>query len=72
MTNLDFRLFGNLKSVVDLDTQISNRRFQLGVSKEQLHCAKVLSASIDQRSLGPSNRMGSILGTLKTMNRPVF
>lgn len=29
MTTSDFRLFGNFKSVVDLDTQIPHGRFQL-------------------------------------------
>ncbi len=66
MTVSDFRLLGDFKSVVDLDTQVPHGRFQLGVAEPQLHGSKVLSASIDQRGFGPSHRMGPILGTIQT------
>lgn len=47
----DFRLLGDLESIIDFDAKVSYRRFQLGVSEKQLHGAKVLGAPIDQRRL---------------------
>ncbi len=45
----DLRLFGNFECVINLDAEIPHRRLQLGVSKQQLHGAKVLRTSVDQR-----------------------
>ncbi len=66
MTVSDFRLLGDFKSVVDLDTQVPHCRFQLGVAEKQLHGSEVFSASIDQSSFGSSHRMGPILGSIQT------
>ena len=35
----DIRLLGDLKGVIDLDSQIAHRAFKLRVSKEKLHSA---------------------------------
>lgn len=51
----DFRLLGDLESIIDLDAEVPHRRFQLGMSEEQLHSAKVLGAPIDQSRLRPSH-----------------
>ena len=65
MTVSDFRLLGDFKSVVDLDTQVPHGRLQLGVAEQKLHGSEVLGASIDQRRLCPSHRMCPVLGTVK-------
>src|SRR3990167_2602857 len=62
----DLRLLGDFEGVIDLDAQISHCRFELGVTEQQLHGSEVLGASIDQRSLGPSQRMRSIVGTIQS------
>ena len=67
-TTSDFRLFGDFKSVVDLDTQVPHGRLQLGVAEQKLHGSEVLGASIDQRRLCPSHRMCTVLGTVKHAN----
>ena len=37
-----------------------------GMAEQQLYSSEVLGASIDQRRLGPSHRMGPIFGTIQT------
>lgn len=41
ITPSDFRLLGDFKSVVDLDTQVPHGRFQLRVTEKQLHGSEV-------------------------------
>lgn len=66
MTVSDLRLLRDFKSVVDLDTQVPHGRLQFGMAEQQLYSSEVLGASIDQRCLGPSHRMGPIFGTIQT------
>ena len=65
-TTSDFRLLGDLKGVIYLDAKILHGRFQLGVSQEQLHGTQVFGAPIDQRRLGPSHRVGPVVGAVQT------
>ena len=62
----DLCLLRNLQGIIYLYAKVSHRRFQLGVSEQQLHGSKVFCTAIDQRRLGPLHRMGPILGTIQT------
>ena len=66
MANSNFRLLGDFKSIVDLDTQVPHGRFKFGVAKQKLHGSEIFGASIDQCRLGPSHRVGPVLGTIQT------
>ncbi len=48
----DVNLFGNCDSVIDLNAEISDGTFDLGVTKQKLHGTQVPCASIDQGCLG--------------------
>jgi hypothetical protein len=52
---LDLGLLGYLKNVVNLDPQISNRGFELGVAEKKLHRPKVLGPPVDERCLRPAD-----------------
>src|SRR4051794_19105458 len=52
---LDPSLLRDLKSVIDLDTEVAHCAFELGVTQQQLDCTKVLSPSIHQRWLSTPN-----------------
>lgn len=41
LTVSDFRLLGDFKSIVDLDTQVPHGRLQLGVAEQKLHGSEV-------------------------------
>jgi hypothetical protein len=62
----DFRLLGDLESIIDFDAEVPYRRFQLGVSEEQLHGAEVLGAPIDQRRLRPAHGVRAIVGAVQS------
>ncbi len=59
-------LFGNSQRVINLDPEVPNCAFQFSVSKEDLDSAQVTRLLVNQSCLGPSHRMGSIGGRLKT------
>lgn len=61
----DFRLLGDLKSVIHLDAEVPHRRLELGVPEQQLSGPKVLRAPVDQRCLGPAHRVRPVLGAVK-------
>ena len=44
---LDFRLFGNLQGIINLDTQVSNGTLQLAVAQQELNGPEVLSFLVD-------------------------
>jgi hypothetical protein len=44
-------LVENLQVIIHLDALVSQRRFPLGVSVQQLHGSKVFGASVDERCL---------------------
>jgi hypothetical protein len=48
-------LLGYLKGVVDLDPQISNGAFELGIPEEKLYRPKVLGPPVDERSFRPAD-----------------
>ena len=53
-------LLRDLKRVVDLDAQVPDRAFGLGVPEQQLHSSEVLRPAVDQRRLGPSDRVRAV------------
>jgi hypothetical protein len=44
----DINLFRYCQSVIDLDTEISDRTFDLGVPEQELDGPKIAGAAIDQ------------------------
>jgi len=57
---LDFSLLGNFQGVIDLDAEISNGAFQLGMAKQELNGPQVLRALVDQRRFGSPHGMRPI------------
>ena len=49
--NLDLDLLGDRQRVVYLNTEVSDRAFDLGVAEQQLNSPQVACLSIDQRRL---------------------
>src|SRR5450631_1044476 len=66
---LHFSLLRDLQRVVDLDPEVSDCAFQLGVSTQELNRPKIPGAPVDQRRLGASQRMGAV-GCGIEPNRP--
>ena len=52
--SLDVNLFRYGMSVIDLDAEVSDGAFDLGVIEQKLHSSQVTRASVDQSRLGPS------------------
>ena len=53
----DIDLLGDCENVVDLNPEIANRAFNLRVAERELNSAQVPRATVDQRSLGATERM---------------
>jgi hypothetical protein len=49
----DINLFGDRERVVNLDPEISDRAFDLGVAEQELDGSQIPRAAVDQRCLGP-------------------
>ena len=62
---LDFRLFRYLKRVINLDSKVSNRAFQLAMSEQELNSPKVFRSPVDQRSLGSAHGVGAVNSRIK-------
>ena len=56
----DLCLFGYFESIVDFDTEIPDRTFELGVAKQQLYRAQVLGTSVNQRRFRPPHGVRSV------------
>jgi hypothetical protein len=52
--NSDIDLFCYGQGVIDLDTEVSDGAFDLGVAEQELHGPQVTSAPVDQGRFGPS------------------
>jgi len=52
-------LFGNRERVVNLDAEISDRAFDLGVAEQELDGSQIPRAAVDQRCLGPPQGVGA-------------
>ena len=57
LRSLDFRLLGQFKGIVDLDSKVSNGALKLCMTKEKLDRSQVLRAPIDQCCLRSAHRM---------------
>lgn len=55
--NSDFGLFHDRQGIVDLDAEVFDSAFDLGMAKEKLHGPQIASASVDQGRFGSSERM---------------
>jgi hypothetical protein len=55
----DVNLFCYRQGIVHFDAEISERAFDLGAAKQKLECPEIAGASVDQSSLGSSERMSS-------------
>ena len=63
-SEVDF--FGNLDGIVNLDAEVPNGALHLLMSKQKLHGPEVSSATIDQGSLGPPQRVRPELQWVET------
>jgi len=50
LANLHLGLLGDLQRIVDLDTEIPNCAFELGVPEQKLNGSQISGSSIDQRA----------------------
>src|SRR5690349_5219818 len=50
----DINLFGYRERIINLDTEIADRAFDLGVAEQELHGSQIARAAVDQRCLGPA------------------
>lgn len=53
----DIDLLGNRERIVHLDAEIAHRAFDLGVAEQNLYRSQIPGAAVDQRCLGPSQRV---------------
>ena len=53
-------LLGDAKCVVDLDAQIADGAFELGMSQQELNRPQVARFLINLRRFGPTHRVGAI------------
>jgi hypothetical protein len=52
--NSDINLFCYGQGVIDLDAEVSDGAFDLGVAEQKLHSPQVAGAPVDQGRFGPS------------------
>jgi hypothetical protein len=52
-------LLGNRQRVVDFDSEISSRAFNLAVPQEKLNSAEIAGSPIDQSRFGSAKRVGA-------------
>lgn len=57
---LHLRLFRQLQGVIDIDSQIPDGAFELGMSEKQLNSPDVLRSPVDEGSFRPAHRVSSI------------
>ena len=50
----DVDLLGYGKRIIDLNSEITDRTFDLRVAQQELNCSKISRFLIDQRCLGPA------------------
>ncbi len=64
--SLDVDALGYAQSIFQFDTKIAHRAIDFGVTKEQLHRAKVASLTIDLGSLCSAERVCTVSTRLQT------
>ena len=68
--HLHLGLLGDLQRVINLDSQIPDRAFELRVSEQDLHCPEILGPLVDQGRLGAPQRMGAVRRGVQTPPTP--
>lgn len=56
----DFGRLGKRKRIINIDTEVSNRVFDLGVPKQNLDSSEIAGSLVDQGSFGAAERMCSV------------
>ncbi len=56
----DINLLGDRERIIDLDTKVSDSALDLRMPEQQLDCAQITSAPVDQSSLGSTQGMSSV------------
>ena len=65
----DIDLLGYGERVIDLDSEIADRALDLRVAQQELNRAQISRFLIDQRRLGPAERMRAVEAWIKTDHR---
>jgi hypothetical protein len=55
----DINLFRYGEGIIDLDSEVSDGAFDLGVAKQKLHGSQVACPAVDQRCFCPSKGVGA-------------
>ena len=63
---LDFYLFSQCQGIVFIYSKIPNRTLEAGMPQKKLHSPYVLSLSVDNRGLGPSQGMCAVQSSIQT------
>jgi hypothetical protein len=50
----DVNLFRNGEGIIDLDAEVPDSTFDLGVTEQELHGSQITGTSVNQGCLGPS------------------
>jgi hypothetical protein len=56
----DFNLFRYGESIIDIDVQISNCAFDLGMNEQELYRSQIARPPVDQGCFGPPQRMRAV------------
>lgn len=62
---LQLNLFADLQSIIDLDTKIANRAFQLRMTQQQLDGPKISCLPVDLGRLRPPKLMSAVFVWVK-------
>jgi hypothetical protein len=62
----EFDLLRDAERIVDLDTEVANRAFEIDVPKRQLNGSEIASLLVDLSRLGAPHRMRSISRAIET------
>lgn len=63
---LDFRLLGDLQSVIDFNAQVAHCAFELRVTEQQLNRPQVLGLAVDQCGLSSAHRVRTVGSGVET------
>ena len=59
----DFRCLGKRKRIIEINAEVSNGIFDLGVPKQDLNNSKIAGSLVDQGCLGTAERMCSVFAS---------
>ena len=65
-TKLHLGLLGDLQRVIDLNAKIPDGTLELRVPEQELNRTQILGPPVDQRRLGPPQRMGAVSRRVQT------